>query len=348
MAIPGKSLLCRHRVLSERVAAALAPQFADATSSMYNNITDYVLGPMHGRPYPSAPQPRPLPAQPQTPQDGCWPDESDFGDDDPGMSQVLPVTEADSPTPSDADVLLPFSSLRINTDIISPLAGNQMRGINTAQQHLQSQQHQHERHLQQQQQLHLQEMMDTSLAQSEEKRPDARDVKELLKARPTSQKGGALAWDQHSIRPPQQTSPALAELDSQMSHDTPSRSFSFFQPLSWMRKRSRSNDSAYEDEVSASKVQHALDENNVAKAEDKTQQSKGHVSYKQHWFLLGFNDSTVEQQFCLWQAQQRAKVHHVFHLFEPLLCTGLCNPAMLPACHNYNRQGERDSLARRH
>ncbi|KAL0052313.1 hypothetical protein WJX82_000079 [Trebouxia sp. C0006] len=75
-----------HRRLAEAVAASMAPKFADSTSSMYNNITDYVLGPMHGHPYPTLSE-RPL-AQPRSViQDGCWLDDSDHPDDASSESQ---------------------------------------------------------------------------------------------------------------------------------------------------------------------------------------------------------------------------------------------------------------------
>ncbi len=88
--------MCRHRRLAEQVAVSLAPGFVDATSSMYNNITDYILGPMHGHPYPTTTQ-RPLPPTPTDQLAGCWPDDSDQPPDgDSGSSHHLLVTEADN------------------------------------------------------------------------------------------------------------------------------------------------------------------------------------------------------------------------------------------------------------
>lgn len=65
----------------------MAPGFVEATSDMHNNITDYVLGPMHGQRAPQNPSPRPIPTPPQTPFTRCQ-DDSDSDDDDhhPGPS----------------------------------------------------------------------------------------------------------------------------------------------------------------------------------------------------------------------------------------------------------------------
>ena len=107
-------MLFRHRSIAEGVAAALAHSFADATGSMYNNIADYVLGPMHGHPYPVAPEPRPLPSDSQSPSDGCWSDDSDAEPEDPGTSELLPVTDAESTMDSAASDTSAFESLRVN------------------------------------------------------------------------------------------------------------------------------------------------------------------------------------------------------------------------------------------
>ena len=65
----------------------MAPGFVEATSDMYNNITDYVLGPMHGQRAPQNPSSRPIPTPAQTPLTRCQ-DDSDSDDDDhhPGPS----------------------------------------------------------------------------------------------------------------------------------------------------------------------------------------------------------------------------------------------------------------------
>lgn len=300
-------MLFRHRSTAESLAAALAPSFADATSSMYNNITDYVLGPMHGRPYPVALEPRPHPSDSQTPSDGCWPDDSDSEPEDPGTSQLLPVTDADGTEDSAASENSAFGSLRINVDPNSQQAAPSQHPAAVL--------------VEQQQQEPLN---DTPRARHSLERvmsPGLRD-------RPSSQRGGASAPQsegQQSPRHDRQRSSALStaqrrtfdtlsELRRQFSLDDRSRSsFGFALPRFWIKpKRSRSDDSAHENDVSGKKMHKTKGScEDAPKAEAFGQwpiQATPHSSYKQHKFLLQFCDNKVEKQFCLWQAQQRTKV----------------------------------------
>ncbi len=100
----------------------MAPEFADSTSSMYNNITDYVLGPMHGHPYPTLSE-RPLPQPQAVIQDGCWLDDSDHPDDESSGSQAMPVTEVDSASSNSVeDDTKPFSLSRVDSQSVATLA----------------------------------------------------------------------------------------------------------------------------------------------------------------------------------------------------------------------------------
>ena len=283
-------MLFRHKRIAESVAAALAPLFADATSSMYNNITDYVLGPMHGHPYPVAPEPRPLPSDPQTPPDGCWPEDYDSEPEDPGTSQLLPVADADSTMDSAASDTSAFGSFRVNMDPNSiPQAVSSQQPSLAAES------------VEQQQSLdntsrgrHITERV-TSPSSS-------------LCDRPSSQRGGGSASSLHRGSSPchaaastsafttaqRRTMNALSELSRQFSQDDSARSsFSFALPLFWIKpKRSRSDDSAHENDGSRTKT-HVTKGSTEAGSEvvAKTQrpvQATSHGSYKQHPFLLQF------------------------------------------------------------
>ncbi|KAL3141454.1 hypothetical protein ABBQ32_005020 [Trebouxia sp. C0010 RCD-2024] len=297
----------QHRSTAERVAAALAPSFADATSSMYNDITDYVLGPMHGHPYPAAQKPRPLPSAFQPSKDSCWPDDSDSEDDDPGTSQLLPVTEAESASDSaSSEPPSAWGSLRINMESLSPqIAASTRPSITISQQQ-------------------QQEPRDaTPRARHEQTQPQL--------DRPSGQRGGASdpsADRQHKphhdaagTRRSSALSTAqrraidtLAELKRQFSQDDSLRSsFTFTLPLSWMKpKRSRSDDSAHEsngpDAKSCKTEGSAKDSPDFEGKAQQPVQAIKHGSCKQHGFLLNFCDAAVERQFCMWHAQQRTKV----------------------------------------
>ena len=305
----------RHRSTAEGVAAALAPSFADATSSMYNNITDYVLGPMHGRPYPVAPEPRPFPSDPQTPSDGCWPDDSDPESEDPGMSQALPVTDADSNIDSAASDTSASGSLTVNIDPTSLQAAPDQHLIAVPFE-------------QQQQQCSAPPAWHS---------PDRATSPSSSSDRPSGQRGGGSVPPLHRQRSPQhaaanrqrtsalstaqrRTINTLSDLRRQISLDDLSRSsFSFALPLFWIKtKRSRSDDSAHEDDGSGMKsITTDGSPEDGPKVEAQTQ-AAAHGSYKQHRFLLQFRDAAVEKQYCFWQAQQRTKVGWHTHNFKVL------------------------------
>ena len=239
-------MLFRHRSTAESMAAALAPGFADATSSTYNNITDYVLGPMHGHPYPVAAESRPLPSDAHTFSDGCWPDDSDSEEEDPGTSQLLPVTEADSTMQTAASDSSTVGSFKMKMDLIPPqvAASHNPSAVTVELQPVQQQ-----------------PLNDTPQARHNQ---DMTTSSSSLCDRPSSQKGGASAPSdrqrshQHETAGPQRSSAistaqrrtfdTLAELKRQFGQDDSSRSsFSFTLPLSWITpKRARSDDSAHE------------------------------------------------------------------------------------------------------
>ena len=285
---------------------------------MYNNITDYVLGPMHGRPYPVAPQPRPLPADSQTPTDGCWPDDSDSEPEDPGTCQLLTVTDADSNTDSAASDTSAFESLRVNCDptLLQAAPGQHLIAVPVEQQ-----------------------------GESFDDTPEARHSPERQTSpsscndRPSGQRGGCSAPPLHRQRSPQHAAasgPRISALstvqrrtiDTQFSLDDSSRSsFSFALLLFWNKtKRLRLDDSAHESDgsgMSAHKKKGSAEDGLNVKA--KTQQAvhaAARGSYKQHRFLLQFCNTAVEKQYCLWQAQQRTKV-----------CWLTCNFQVLPLWH---------------
>ena len=315
-------MLFRHRSTAEGVAAALAHSFADATSSMYNNITDYVLGPMHGQPYPVAPEPRPLPSDSQIPSDGCWPDDSDSEPEDPGTSELLPVTDAESTMDSAASDISAFESIRVNMDpnSLQPLPSHNSIAVPVARQ---------------------QSLDDTPRARHSFERPASPNS---CSDRPSSQRGGASLpptnrqrSHSHAAASRQRTSvvstaqrytlDTLSELKRQFNQDDSARSsFSFALPLLWiMPKRSRSDDSAHEKDSAGMKKTHMTkgSAENGPNIQTKTQQPVQAIvpgSFKQHKFLLQFCNTAVEKQFCLWQAQQLTKVcwHSHSRLMLPL------------------------------
>lgn len=299
---------------AERVAAALAPSFADATSSMYNDITDYVLGPMHGHPYPAAQEPRPLPSAFQPFKDSCWPDDSDSEEDDPGTSQLLPVTDAKSTLDSEPPSEPPsaWGSLRINMDSLSPqMAANPRPSVASSEQ--------------QQQDTHDDENTPRGRHQH-----DVTASQNSLSDRPSCQKGGATDPSSDTQHKPQHSTAGtlrrsalstaqrraidtLADLKRQFGQDDSVRSsFSFTLPLFWIKpKRSRSDDSAHESGPDAKTFKTGGSAEDCPPAKGKAQQpvqAIRHGSFKQNKFLLYFCDAAVERQFCTWQAQQRVQV----------------------------------------
>ena len=329
-------MLYRHRVLAERVAAALAPSFADATSSMYNNITDYVLGPMHGHPYPIAAQPRPLPSTSQDPNEGCWTDDSDPSDDNFSMSQSLLVTESGEGMDSAAEDPLAFSSTWVNAEALSPMALSQHPLALSKQPQQQDQQQDHHQHQHQDQQQQDQQKHDLAAADPSDKpQVQSEDIEEptsnqrIPLERPSSQEGGAPTQSDKQPNPYQQAASRLpshhlstaqrhsnqfsTELKHQFSQDGSARSsFSFTLPLHWIgSKRSRSDDSAHENESSSTKAhksQGSIKESPKVLGITEEPEATRQASYKQHSFLLRFYDDSIERQFCLWQAQQRTMV----------------------------------------
>lgn len=103
-------LPCRHALLAQEAADALASGFVEATSDMYNNITDYVLGPMHGYSAPRSQTIRPLPTPVQSPDTPCH-DDSDSDDDDEGPSggsqRIQLPTRTQSRSPKELDSITP-------------------------------------------------------------------------------------------------------------------------------------------------------------------------------------------------------------------------------------------------
>ena len=323
-----KQVLSRHRSLAERMAAALAPSFADATSSMYNNITDYVLGPMHGHPYPIASQPRPLPSTTQTPKEGCWTDDSDPSDDDMGMSQSLLVTESSGVADSAVEDPLVFSSTRVNADALSPLALRQHPLALSGQPQQQDQQQDQQKQYQQKQNLAAADPGHTPQVQSQDNQEAISDPG-VTPDRPSNQKGGdpfhsdkqpntyqqaaSLLGGSYLSTAQRHANRSLTELKHQFSQDGSARSsFSFTLPFQWIgSKRSRSDDSAHENEGSRSKAhkgQGSTADSPKAQGIMEEPEANRQASYKQHSFLLRFYDDSIERQFYLWQAQQRTKV----------------------------------------
>ena len=313
-------MLFRHRSTAEGVAAALAHSFADATNSMHNNITDYVLGPMHGQPYPVASKPRPLPSDSCIPSDGCGPDDPGSEPEDPGTSQLLPLTDADSSVDSAASDTSDFGSFKVDVDSTSLQGASCQHPIAAPVERQQS-------------------LDDTPRARRSLERTTPPSSGS---DRPFSHSGGVSAPPPHRQRGPchtaanRQRSSALSTaqrrpintLTKQYSQDDSSRSsFSFTLPLCWINpKRSRSADSAHETNCSAKKTHmtksSAEDGSNVEAETQQPLKTTARGSFKQHRFLLQFCNAAVEKQFCLWQAQQRTKV-----------CWHPCSSRVLPLWH---------------
>ena len=95
----------------------MAPNFVEATSNMYNTITDYVLGPMHGHSAPQSSTPRPVLQPAQTPVTRCQDDSDsdDDGDDNspPGAAQLISSasrSQSDASSTSAQDTKIPLAA----------------------------------------------------------------------------------------------------------------------------------------------------------------------------------------------------------------------------------------------
>ena len=303
---------CRHRKLAEFVAASMASEFADSTSNMYNNITDYVLGPMHGHPYPTLSE-RPLPKPRADIQDSCWLDDSDHPDDESSGSQAVPVTEADDATSSSAeDGTKPFRLSRVDSQSVATLASSL-----TAPFSLPGSQHS---------MANASSQISSISSQHSLCQPDS-STSSVPLDRPSFQKGGAPSH-KHSLTNPnsdaasklskQNLSTAqrhVAESSEEVSRrfrqaDDQRSSFSFTLPLFWIKpKRSRSDDSAHEGQERVSRSQGSATSSSKFKGIRAGPAQASHaVSYKQRKLMLDFKDKSVENRYCLWQAQQRTKV----------------------------------------
>ncbi len=325
---------CRHRNLAEFVAASLAPNFADSTSSMYNNITDYVLGPMHGHPYPTLSE-RPLPKHRADIQDGCWLDDSDHPDDESSDSQAMLVTEVDNASSDSAeDDTKPIRLSRVDSQSVATLASSLTAPFSApgAQHSMASapeSQHsmasapesQHSMASASSQTLPIGSLHSLSQADS--------SISSVPLDRPSHQKGGASS-QKHSLTKPnfdaasklRKRNLSTAQRHVAESSEEVSRHFSqaddqrssFALPLFWIKlKRSRSDDSAHEGQERVSGSQGSA--TSSPKFEGRTAgsaQASHAVSYKQRKLMLNFKDKSVEKRYCLWQAQQRTKVVFIF------------------------------------
>ena len=305
--------ICRHRRLAEAVAASMAPKFADSTSSMYNNITDYVLGPMHGHPYPTLSE-RPL-AQPRSViQDGCWLDDSDHPDDASSGSQAVPVTEADNASnDSVQDDTKPFSLSRVDSQSVATLASSLIAPFSVPESE------------------HSMASASNQLSPISSRDPLCQagsSTSSVPPDRPSPQKGGASPHKHTLTKKPNFESASklrkrnlstaqrhVAKSSEEVNRffrqaDDQRSSFSFALPLFWSKpKRSRSDDSAHEGQARVSGSQGGV--TSSPKFEGRTAspaQASHAVSYKQRKLMLNFKDKSVERGYCLWQAQQRTKV----------------------------------------
>ena len=325
--------ICSHRNFAESVAAALAPSFADATSSMYNNITDYVLGPMHGQPYPITSQ-RPLPKHATDVQLGCRSDDSDYADDDPASSQALPVTEADSCSMDSADNSSPFILSTVESDSATtptsalavsfcpPESQQSMASASsqfTLDDHVHPPSHQAEpmtcSELKDRPSVlkggtspQTNQLSDSADADDNDDDDDDDVDVPVLKRRLLSTARG------HVNSPSQDTDGKRRQIGDLRP------SFGFSLPRSWKKgKRSRSDDGSQEShDKGPGSGGPAV---NSPEAEGKTEdlvKPFAAVNYKQHKLTLNFVDGRVERRYCAWQAQQRTKVH--FSVMMACLC----------------------------
>jgi len=302
------------------VAASMAAEFADSTSSMYNNITDYVLGPMHGHPYPTLSQ-RPLPKPRADKQDGCWLDDSDHPDDESSGSQALPVTEADTASSDSAeDNTTPFSLSRVDSQSVATLASSLTAPFSVPES-----------------QHSTASASDQISLNSSQHSPCQADssTSSVPLDRPSQQKGGASPHTHSLTKPSFHAASKLrkrnlstaqrhvAESSEEVSRhfsqaDDQRSSFSFTLPLSWIKpKRSRSDDSAHEGQERVSGSQGSATSSPELKGRRAGPAQASHaVSYKQRKLMLNFKDKSVEKRYCLWQAQQRTKVCFILIRFH--------------------------------
>lgn len=322
-----------HRKLAESVAASMASEFADSTSNMYNNITDYVLGPMHGHPYPKRSE-RPLPKPRADTQDGYWLDDSDHPDDESSGSQAVPVTEADNATSSSAeDGTEPFRLSRVDSHSVATLASSL-----TAPFSLPESQHS---------MANASSQVASICSQHSLSRADS-SASSVPLDRPSPQKGGASSH-KHSLTNPNSDAASklskrnlstaqrhVAESTEEVSRrfrqaDDQRSSFSFTLPLFWSKsKRSRSDDSAHEGQERVSGSQGSATSGPKFKGGRPGLAQASHaVSYKQRKLMLNFKDKSVEDRYCLWQAQQRTKVHllYTFIIIATATCVGYLTPS---------------------
>lgn len=310
---------------------------------MYNNITDYVLGPMHGQPYPITSQ-RPLPNHPADLQDGCRPDDSDDADDDPAFSQAQPVTEAGSSHMDSADDIGPFILSRVDPDSVTTLASRptvlfqppeSQPSMASASSHFIADDHVH-----------------TPGYQAEPKSSSE------LKGRSYVLRGGASPQalgledsaddddgddgheddvddgrDDGSDGDDDDHAPTLrrrllnrtsGEVEGQSRQSGDQRSpFGFSRPRPGTKgKRQQSDDSAQEDHHKGPWSEGPT--GNSPEAEGKAEslvKAFAAVSYTQHKLRLNFTDARIERRYCVWQAQQRTKVHSC----SAMTCMQICH-----------------------
>ncbi len=280
---------------------------------MYNNITDYVLGPMHGHPYPTLSE-RPLPQPQSVIQDGCWLDDSDHPDDESSGSQAVPVTEADNASSDSADDdTKPFSLSRVDSQSVATLASSLIAPFSVPES--------------QQSMASAANQISPTSSQHSLCQADSSTFSVPLD-RPSHQKGGASPhkhtltkesnFDAASQLRKRSLSTAqrhVAESSEEVSRlfsqtDDQRFSFSFTLPLSWIKpKRPRSDDSAHEGQEGASGPQGSATSSPKLKGRRAGPAQASHaVSYKQRKLMLNFKDKSIETRYCLWQAQQRTKV----------------------------------------
>ncbi|KAA6419981.1 MAG: hypothetical protein FRX49_10003 [Trebouxia sp. A1-2] len=314
-----------HRRLAEVVAASMAPQFVDSTSSMYNNITDYVLGPMHGHPYPILSD-RPLPQPQAVSQDSCWLDDPDHPDDESSGGQAMPVTEVDSASSDSVEIDRKPSSLsRVDSQSVAALASSLTAPFSVPES-----------------QHSMASASSQTLPTSSQHSPCQADssTSSIPLDRPSHQKGGSSPY-KHSLTKPnfhaasklrkRNLSTAqrhVAESSEEVSRrfgqaDDQRSSFSFNLPLFWIKpKRSRSDDSAHEGQGSAT---------SSPKTKGRTcspAQAGPAVSYKQQKLLLNFKDKSLEKRYCLWQAQQtKVQLLYTLVIISTATCVGYLTPS---------------------
>ncbi|DBA76935.1 TPA: hypothetical protein ACH3X1_009531 [Trebouxia sp. C0004] len=299
---------------------------------MYNNITDYVLGPMHGHPYPTLSK-RPLPKPRADIQDGCWLDDSDYPDDESSGSQAVPVTEVDNASSvSVQDDTKPFRLSRVDSQPVAALASSL-----TAPSSVPESQHNMARASSQTLPIGSQH----SLCQADS------GTSSVPLDRPSHQKGG-FSPHRHSLTKPnvdvtsklrkrnlskaqRHVAESSEEVSRRFGQTDDQRSSSFSLPLVWIKpKRSRSDDTAHEgpERVSGSQGS-ATSSPRFKRRRAGPAQASHAVSYKQQKLMLNFKDKSVEKRYCIWQAQQRTKVQllYTFVIIATATCVGYLTPS---------------------